>query len=95
MAVYGDELRGTLPDGVTGAAADAATGSLGAAAAVADELPAGVAEPLMAAARLAFAQGFTTTAAVGAVLVGITAVLAVVLLRRVRPGAAAVVEPAG
>lgn len=95
VAVYGDELRDGLPDGVTGPAADAATGSLGAAAAVAEQLPAGAAEPLMAAARLAFTQGFTTTAAVGAVVVGVTALLAVVLLRRVRPGAAAVVEQAG
>ncbi|PZF81259.1 MFS transporter [Jiangella anatolica] len=84
-AVYADALR-------SGGAPEAATGSLGAAAAVAGSLPAGEAGELLTAARVAFTDGFVATAVVGAVLLGVAAVAAGVLLRR-RP--AAVSSPAG
>ncbi|RIQ23758.1 MFS transporter [Jiangella rhizosphaerae] len=76
-AVYAGELRAALPE-----VSSAATGSLGAATALAGELPPEAAGELLAAAREAFTQGFTVTAAVGSVVLAFLALVAVAVFTR-------------
>lgn len=75
-----------IPDGVPLEAAEAARRTLAGATAAAELLPGTLGAELLGAARRAFAQGMEVTAMIGAVLAIALAVLAAVLLRRVRAG---------
>ncbi len=70
-----------LPAGVTGDAADAARETLAGAVTVADRLDPATAEALRTAAAHAFDAGVGITAVIGAVLVGIAAVIAATTLK--------------
>ncbi|MHA7986278.1 MFS transporter [Rathayibacter sp. CAU 1779] len=94
-AVLGTAILGTiitvfyrtsivLPDGLSASQADAASQTIGGAAAVAEQLPAAQGQALMASAGAAFDSGVTVTAAIGAGLVVLAAVIAAVSLRRER-----------
>jgi MFS transporter, DHA2 family, multidrug resistance protein len=86
VAVYRDELSGTLPDRVSGESAATAQDTLGGAAQAAEDLPAGLGDTLLDGARDAFTQGLRVAALVGvAVAVG-TAIAAGILLRRTGQG---------
>jgi DHA2 family multidrug resistance protein-like MFS transporter len=60
--------------------------------AVAERLPAQLGTELLGAAREAFVQAFELVTAISAVLALATAILAVAMLRRVRPGSESVHE---
>ncbi len=79
--VYGDGMRGAMPDAVPSATADVASGSLGGATEAALTLPDEVAGPLLEAAYQAFSDGLTVAAITGAVVLAVTAVVAAVALR--------------
>jgi len=84
-ATYRGQVAGAVPAGVPPDAARAARDTLGGAVAAAGQLPDPLGQALLGAAREAFVQGlhlaFATSAAVGIAV----AVLAAVLLRRLRP----------
>ncbi len=73
-----------LPSGLTAAQASAARETLGGATTVAEQLPGGLAEQLLASARHAFDSGVTLTAGIGVALMAAAAVVAVACFRRVR-----------
>ena len=87
VAVLGSILTAvystTLADvpGASGAAMAAARESLGRAAEVTSHLPAAVAEPLMASAREAFLDGFHVVILASIALLGVSALVAAILLR--------------
>jgi DHA2 family multidrug resistance protein-like MFS transporter len=84
IAVYRSEVTDAIPDGLPPEAAEAARDTLGGALAAAGQLPDQLGAGLLDAAREAFAQSLQLIAATSAaVAVGI-AILAAVLLRRVR-----------
>ena len=85
-AIYRSRLEDDIPQGIPDDAAEAALSTLGGAVAVADELPGGNAEELLAAAQSAFTAGLQVSALVSAVIAAVTAVLAATLLRGVRMG---------
>jgi len=88
-AVYRSGLAAGVPGGVPPAASE----TVGGAITVAEGLPDALADTLVAAAQRAFTDGFTTAAAVMAVLLTLTAVAVVVLLRGARPAGDA--QPVG
>ena len=71
-----------LPEALTSAQSEAAAETLGGAVAVADGLPAGLADVLLASAREAFTSGIGPTAWIGAMLVLAAALVALVTLRK-------------
>jgi DHA2 family multidrug resistance protein-like MFS transporter len=83
-AVYRFHVGEAVPPGVPPEAAEAARDTLGGAVAVAGQLPHHVGAELLEAAREAFARSFELTAAINAALAIATAIVAAVLLRRVR-----------
>jgi MFS transporter, DHA2 family, multidrug resistance protein len=83
-AVYRSEIDGGIPAAVPPEEEQAARDTLGGAVAAGDDLPTPLATQLLDAARDAFTQGLQVTALSSAVVAGVTAVLAAVLLRRVR-----------
>jgi MFS transporter, DHA2 family, multidrug resistance protein len=85
-AVYRTQVADAIPAGAPPEAAEATRESLAGAVAATDELPAGLGVELLGTAREAFAQALELTAAVSAVVVMTMAILAAVLLRRVRAG---------
>jgi MFS transporter, DHA2 family, multidrug resistance protein len=85
-AVYRSQVADGIPAGVPSEQADAARDTLGGAVAAGDELPATLSGELLDAAREAFTQGMQVAALTSAVVAAGTAVLAVVLLRRVQGG---------
>ncbi|HEX2149813.1 MAG TPA: MFS transporter [Actinomycetota bacterium] len=85
-AVYRTQVADAIPAGAPPEAAEATRESLAGAVAAADELPAGLGVELLGTAREAFVQALELTAAVSAVVVMTMAILAAVLLRRVRAG---------
>ncbi len=87
-AVYRHRVAGALPAGLPDGARHAAHDTLGAAAQVADQLPGPAGGALLDAARVAFTDGFTVVAGVGAATMVLAAILATVLLRRVDTPAA-------
>ena len=93
VAIYRSELARTLPAGIPSQAAAAAQDTLGGAVGVAHELPAEAGAALLAAARQAFTSGLHVTAGISAAVAAGIAVLAMVLLRGVRPTSQA--APAG
>ncbi|WP_232376479.1 MFS transporter [Amycolatopsis aidingensis] len=88
VAVYRSTLAGTAPPGLPDQTVATAGDTLGAATAVAARLPAGTGDALLDAAHHAFVQGLRVTALIGALITGVAAVLAAVLLREVRTNAA-------
>ncbi|TDE09455.1 MFS transporter [Jiangella asiatica] len=85
-AVYRSGMDSDLPAGLDPAAADAARDTLAGAVAVGGELPSGAGTTLVELARAAFTDGLQATAAVSASIALVGAVLAAILLRRVRAG---------
>ena len=86
-AIYRGEIASTLPRGVPDEAAEIARGTIGGAVSIAERLPEPLGAELLASARDAFAHAFGTTAAISACLAIAVALLAVLLLRGVRPHA--------
>lgn len=84
-AIYRDAMADSIPDGVPLEAAEAARDTLGGALAAAEELPEQLGAALLGVAREAFTQGLQITAVTSAVIVIGLAILALVLLRHVRP----------
>jgi MFS transporter, DHA2 family, multidrug resistance protein len=86
IALYRGQVDDGIPEGVPPEQATAARDTLGGAVAAGDELPAPLADELLAAARDAFTLGMQVTALTSAVIAAATAVLVVVFLRHVRSG---------
>ena len=85
--LYGGAMAAAVPLGVPPAAAEIARGTVGGAVAVAAHLPDALAAELLGTARAAYAGAFAVVAYIGAAISVGVAVLALVLLRRVRPAA--------
>ena len=85
-AVYRLAMWDKVPAAVPPAAVEAARSTLGGAVAVAEQLPEPVRADLLEVSRNAFTQGFELTAAISAAVSLATAVIALVLLRRLRVG---------
>ena len=81
IAVYRNEIAGTIPAGVPAEDATAAQDTFGGAVAAAEGLPDAVASDLLAAASSAFTQGMQVAALSSAVIAAVTAVVAAVFLR--------------
>jgi DHA2 family multidrug resistance protein-like MFS transporter len=92
IAVYRGRLADAVPAGVPPDQAEIARDTLGGAAEVAEQLPDQLGVPLLDTAREAFTQGMQVAAISSAVVAAGTAVLAAVLLRRVRGGSHGDVE---
>jgi MFS transporter, DHA2 family, multidrug resistance protein len=88
-AVYRSMMADAVPNNVPAEVAEAARGTLGGAVATAQQLPGALGAEIVSAARDAFAEGLEIAATVGAVVALATAVIALVVLRRARPGGAA------
>jgi DHA2 family multidrug resistance protein-like MFS transporter len=80
-AVYRARMTAALPNGVPDDVSEVARGTLGGATAVAERLPDQLGATLLGTARDAFTQAFVTTAAVNAILVLVTAIVAIAMLR--------------
>ncbi len=85
-AVYRGEVEDAVPAGVPPEAAEAARDTLGGAVAAGDELPGRLAPELVEAAREAFTRALELAAGVSAAVAIGAAIVAVVLLQRVRAG---------
>jgi len=86
-AVYRKMMAGGLPPGVPAEALGSVRSTLGGAVAVAERLPDSIGGPLLSAAREAFVQAFETAALICAAIAIATALVTVVMLRRVPVGA--------
>jgi MFS transporter, DHA2 family, multidrug resistance protein len=86
-AVYRTQMADSVPQGVPEEASTTARDTLGGAVAEAEQLPEPLAGELLGAAQEAFTQGLQAAAVTSAFVAAATAVVAVVLLRHVRPGA--------
>jgi DHA2 family multidrug resistance protein-like MFS transporter len=93
-AVYRSAMAIGVPPGVPSSDAAVAKATLGGALSVAAGLPAGLGAPLLETSRAAFAQAFAMVAGICAAVSVATAVVALVLLRRVPTGAAPAPSPA-
>jgi DHA2 family multidrug resistance protein-like MFS transporter len=85
-ALYRSELADSLPAGMPTEAAEVARDTLGGAVSVARQLPDQLGLELIEVAGDAFVRGLNLAAGIGAVIAVASAVLAVVVLRDVRPG---------
>ena len=88
VALYRSGVSDALPAGVPAEGATIARDTLGGAVAVAGQLPGQVGAALLEVARDAFVGGMQLAAGISAVVAVGVAILAVVLLRNVRSGAA-------
>jgi len=84
-AVYRGQMANSLPAGVPGEAAAAARDTLGGAVAAAGQLPDQLGQPLQQAAHQAFTHGLHLAFAISAAAAIGVAILAAILLRRLRP----------
>ncbi|MEV4491967.1 MFS transporter [Micromonospora coxensis] len=84
--VYRARMDGEVPAGLGDDLTHTATDTVGGALAVAGQLPAEVAGVLRERAFVAFTDGFTVTAVVGAAILLVGALVTAVALRRVPPG---------
>lgn len=91
-AVYRRGMADALPPGLAPEAAEAARSTLGGALTVARDLPGPLGEALTVAAHGAFSEGFVLIAALSAGIAVATAILALLVLRRVGGNAAAHAE---
>jgi MFS transporter, DHA2 family, multidrug resistance protein len=87
-AVYRSQVADGIPPGVPPAEAETARDTLGGAVAVSETLPAALATDLLDAAREAFTQGLQVAAFASAVIAAVTAAVAVIYMRNVRPESA-------
>lgn len=85
-ALYRSQMADNLPADISPELVGAARDTLGGAAAASEQLPDPLASELLDAAREAFTQGLQVAALASAAIAAGTAVLAAVLLRRVRAG---------
>ena len=85
-AVYRRSMVDAMPHGISADGVDVALGTLGGALGVAKELPGTVATALRDTARWAFTRAMEAGVVTCALVSLITAIIAIVLLRRVRPG---------
>src|SRR5262249_1686486 len=85
-AVYRRSMTDALPRGLSVGAADAARGTLGGALSVAEGLPTTIASALRETAREAFTRAMEAGVVTCGIVALVTAVIAIILLRRVRPG---------
>jgi MFS transporter, DHA2 family, multidrug resistance protein len=92
-AVYRSVMADTALTWLPPEAAEAARGTLGGALAASGRLPDHLAAELLSTARNAFVQAFELTAAIGAVGLLITAIMAAVMLRGVRSNAEFPAQP--
>ncbi|MEU0488480.1 MFS transporter [Nocardiopsis sp. NPDC006139] len=93
-AVYRTSMEGALPPGLSAGAAQDAGATIGGAVAASELLTGPQAAAVLQAAQEAFADSMRTAALAGAVALAAGSVLAVALLRRVRPTAHGAAEPA-
>jgi MFS transporter, DHA2 family, multidrug resistance protein len=91
-AIYRDQMAEAVPAEVPAEAAGVAEDTLGGAVEVGTELPASLGAVLLDSAREAFTQGLQVAAVTSAAIAASAALMAVVLLRHVRPGAQAETE---
>jgi MFS transporter, DHA2 family, multidrug resistance protein len=85
VAVYRSEIADAVPDGVPLGASETSKDTLGGATQAVEDLPGGLGENLLDAAREAFTQGMQVAAFTGAAVAIATAILAALLLRRRGP----------
>ncbi|MEV4943447.1 MFS transporter [Streptomyces zaomyceticus] len=85
LAVYRDQVEGTVPATVPAGAAEAARDSVSGAASAAQGLPQQVADALMEPVRVAFTGGIHTVATVSAILIAVAGAFFVALMRHVPP----------
>jgi len=83
-AVYHRQMVGVVPAGVPDEAAKAAADTLGGANVVAGSTPGDAGTTLLHAARLAFTHGMNLTAAAGAGLLVVAAIVVTVMLRKLK-----------
>lgn len=86
-AVYRNKVGDAIPSDVAPSVAASARDTLGGAVAAADQIPGPLGAALLDAARNAFTLGFQVTAAISIVILIATAIVALVMLRRVEAGA--------
>jgi MFS transporter, DHA2 family, multidrug resistance protein len=84
-AVYRTQVAESLPAGTPPEAAAATTESLAGAVATAEQLPGELGAALLEPARAAFTSGLNVAAALTSALLLVLAVVAVTVLRHVRP----------
>jgi DHA2 family multidrug resistance protein-like MFS transporter len=87
VAIYRGGLADALPTGVPIEAATIARDTLGGAVGVAQQLPGQLGTTVVEVARDAFVQGMQVAAGISAVIAIVVAIVAVTLLRNVRPAA--------
>jgi DHA2 family multidrug resistance protein-like MFS transporter len=87
IAIYRSDVAVGLPAGVPAEAASIARDTLGGAVGVAGQLPGQLGTAVLDVAREAFVQGMQVAAGISAVMAIAVAVLAVVVLRNMTPGA--------
>ncbi|MFF3775682.1 MFS transporter [Streptomyces sp. NPDC004288] len=85
LAVYRDQVEGTVPADVPAGAAEAARDSVSGAASAAQGLPQQLADTLMEPVRVAFTGGIHTVATVSAILIAVAGAFFVALMRHVPP----------
>ncbi len=85
-AVYRRSMADAIPRGLSADGIDAARGTLGGALGVAEGLPSTIATALRETSRGAFTRAMEAGVVTCAIVTLITAIIAIVLLRRVRPG---------
>ncbi|MFI8326274.1 MFS transporter [Streptomyces sp. NPDC085529] len=85
LAVYRDQVEGTVPAAVPAGAAEAARDSVSGAASAAQGLPQQLADALMEPVRVAFTGGIHTVATVSAILIAVAGAFFVALMRHVPP----------
>jgi len=85
MLIYSQQLAATMPAGLSVEAMIAAEETLGGAVVIANQLPSDVSSSLLNAANLAFVHGLQVNALLGALAFVGLAVLALTVLRHIRP----------
>jgi DHA2 family multidrug resistance protein-like MFS transporter len=93
-AVYRSVMTGGVPAGVPSQAAEAARGTLGGALGVAQQLPTAMGDELLGTARDAFVQALELMAGICAAVAIATAIIVLVVLRRVPPASKPRASPA-
>ncbi len=93
-AVYRSRMIDAIPAGIPMSSAEAARSTLGGALAESEKLQNGLGPELLGTAREAFMQAMESAVVICAVIALATAVMVLVLLRRVRASSEAQVEPA-
>jgi DHA2 family multidrug resistance protein-like MFS transporter len=86
VAIYRGGVAEALPAGVPSEAATVARDTLGGAVGVAGQLPAQIGSAVLDVARDAFVQGMQAAATISAIIAITVAIIAVAVLRDIRPG---------